>query len=90
MNSIVGRLMMDCKGLVIEVESRMGRVKEDAIALIQALPDDCSLEDIQYHLYVRSKVERGLQDVQQGRVLTQEETEKRVEEWLKSSGPKHP
>ncbi len=33
----------------------MPHAKQDASALISALPDDCSLEDIQYHLYVRGK-----------------------------------
>src|SRR5271166_6222196 len=35
----------------------MSAFKEEAIRLIQALPEDCSIEDIQYHLYVRQKVE---------------------------------
>jgi predicted transcriptional regulator len=30
---------------------------------------------------VRQKVERGLQDVQEGRVLTQEEVEKKMARW---------
>jgi hypothetical protein len=38
----------------------MNAFKEEAIRLIQSLPDDCSLEEIQYHLYVIQKVERGL------------------------------
>ena len=35
----------------------MSIVKEAAIKLIQSLPDDCTFEEIQYHLYVREKVE---------------------------------
>ena len=61
-------------------------VKELAIDLIKSLPNDCSLEDIQYHLYVREKVERGIQAIDEGRVVSQEEAEKKVKEWLKSSG----
>jgi predicted transcriptional regulator len=49
--------------------------------LLDELPPDVSLEDIQYHIYVRQKVERGLQDVQEGRVLTQEEVEKKMARW---------
>jgi len=44
----------------------------------QSLPDDSTLEEIQYHLYVRQKVLRGLQDVEEGRVRTQEEMEREV------------
>jgi len=62
-------------------------IKEQAIELIKSLPDDCSLEDIQYHLYVRAKVERGIRAIDEGRVVSQEDAEKKVREWVKSSGP---
>ena len=64
----------------------MSQLKEEVISLIQALPDDCSLEEIQYHLYVRSKVERGIRAADAGEMVTQDEAEQRVREWLKSSG----
>ena len=48
----------------------MSPLKEAVIRLIQSLPDDCTLEDIQYHLYVREKVEAGLRDVAEGRVVS--------------------
>jgi len=63
------------------------RIKEEAIRLIQSLPDDCSIEDIQYHLYVRQKVENGLAAVEAGRCISQEEAERRVAGWVKSTGP---
>jgi predicted transcriptional regulator len=66
---------------------KMSQVKTEAIKLIQSLPEDCSLEDIQYHLYVCEKVANGLHAVEEGRVVSQEEAEKRVEEWAKSYGP---
>jgi predicted transcriptional regulator len=52
--------------------------KHEVMELLQQLPDDSSLEEIQYHLYVRQKIQRGLQDVGQGKVHTQEEVEKRM------------
>ena len=61
-------------------------VKEQAIELIMSLPDDCTLEDIQYHLYVRAKVEKGIRAIDEGRVVSQVEAEKKVREWVKSSG----
>jgi predicted transcriptional regulator len=64
----------------------MARVKEQAIELIKSLPEDSTFEDIHYHLYVREKVEHGLKAVDEGRVVSQDEAEKRVEGWLKSSG----
>lgn len=56
--------------------------KEKVRRIIDSLPDESSLEDIQYHIYVRQKVERGLQDIEEGRVLTQEEVEERMKNWL--------
>lgn len=62
--------------------SHMASAKQEVIELIQSLPDDSTLEDIQYHLYVRQKVLRGLRDVDDGRFETQEDVEKRMEQWL--------
>ncbi len=60
----------------------METVKQEVTNLLTRLPDDCSLEDVQYHLYVLQKIERGLKDVEDGRVYTQEEVEKRMAKWL--------
>lgn len=38
----------------------MGNPKDQVHALLQKLPEDSSYEDIQYHLYVLEKVQRGL------------------------------
>ena len=65
----------------------MSQVKEEVVRLIASLPDDCTIEEIQYHLYVRQKVERGLAAIDEGRTVSQEEAERRVEGSLKSSGP---
>ena len=61
----------------------MGSAKKQALELIQQLPEESSLEDIQYHLYVREKVERGFRDLKAKRVLTQKEVERRMAKWLK-------
>ena len=36
--------------------------------LLDRLPDDCSVEDVLYHLYVVQQVEAGLDDADAGRV----------------------
>jgi predicted transcriptional regulator len=53
--------------------------KQEVMELLKDLPDTSTLEEIQYHLYVRQKVQRGIQDVEEGRIYTQEEVEKRME-----------
>jgi predicted transcriptional regulator len=65
------------------LEGIMSAIKEQAIKIIESLPEDCTLEDIQYHLYVREKVERGIKAIDEGQTVSQEEAEKKVREWLK-------
>lgn len=60
----------------------MQTTKQEVSNLLNRLPDDCILEDVQYHLYVLQKIERGLKDVEEGRVYTQEEVEKKMSKWL--------
>lgn len=38
----------------------MSTAKHEVELLLKKLPDNCSLEDVQYHLYVLEKVRRGL------------------------------
>jgi len=56
--------------------------KQAVQQLLEELPDDATLEDIQYHLYVKQKIAQGLADVAAGRVLSQDEVEKRFARWL--------
>ena len=48
----------------------MPQTKETVKALLDRLPDDCSLDDVLYHLYVIQAVERGLEDVDHSRIIT--------------------
>jgi predicted transcriptional regulator len=56
-------------------------VKEEVIQLIEKLPDDCTVEDILYELYLRQKVDKGLQDIQEGRVVEHAEVKQRMSRW---------
>lgn len=60
----------------------MSTAKQDVELLLNKLPDNCSVEDIQYHLYVLDKVRRGLEDTQLNGRLSQEEVETRLSKWL--------
>jgi hypothetical protein len=60
----------------------MSSAKEEVQALINRLPDDCSLEDIQYHLYVLEKVQRGLETADTKAAVSQEEVERILDKWL--------
>jgi predicted transcriptional regulator len=63
-------------------EAAMIPAKEEVRRLLELLPDDASLEDIQYHIYVRQKILRGLEDIEAGHTLPEEEFEARMSQWL--------
>ena len=60
----------------------MKTAKEGVRDLLEHLPEDASLEDIQYHIYVRQKVQKGLDAAREGNVISQNEVEKRMSRWL--------
>ena len=60
----------------------MGTAKEDIEALLRRLPDDCSVEDVQYHLYVLEKIRLGIESADTEPTLTHAEAEARLQKWL--------
>jgi predicted transcriptional regulator len=60
----------------------METAKDEVRRILDALPDDVTLEDIQYRLYVRQAIEAGLGAIAEGRTLSQEEVEQRVARWI--------
>ncbi len=61
----------------------MQTAKQEVRELLEIMPDDSTFEDIQYHLYVRQKVEQGIQEINDGKTYSQDELEKRMERWVK-------
>jgi hypothetical protein len=60
----------------------MSELKDEVGELLKKLPDDCTLEDIQYHLYVLEKVRRGIERAEIEGSLSQEQAEQRLGRWL--------
>jgi hypothetical protein len=56
--------------------------KQEVEALLKTLPDDCSMEDIQYHLYVIEKVKNGLARARTEGTFSQAEAEQRLSKWI--------
>ena len=54
-------------------------VKAAAHQLIDQLPDGVSWDEIAYEVEVRASIERGLADAEAGRLIPQEEVEKRFD-----------
>jgi predicted transcriptional regulator len=61
--------------------------KQTVRALLDRLPDNCSVEDVLYHRYVLQAVERGQADAAAGRTITHEEVESAMRrKWLRGAG----
>jgi hypothetical protein len=60
----------------------MSTAKQEVHELLSRLPDDCSIEDIQYHLYVIEKVRNGLEIADAQGAIPQEEVEQLLGKWL--------
>ena len=59
----------------------MSTAKEEVRVLLDKLPDDCSLEDVQYHLYVVEKIHRGIERAETEGVLSQDDAERKLNKW---------
>jgi len=57
--------------------------KQQVETMLQKLPDDCSLEDIQYHLYVIEKIKNGVARAEAAGALSQEAVENRLAKWIR-------
>ncbi len=56
--------------------------KEKVRRLLEQLTDDSSLEDIQYHIYVQQKIDRGLNDIKTDDTISEKEFDIRMSKWL--------
>jgi len=59
----------------------MSAAKQEVQELLDKLPDDCTLEDVQYHLYVIEKVQRGIEAAKEHGTVSQDKAEQRLARW---------
>jgi hypothetical protein len=60
----------------------MVSAKQQVASLLERLPEDCSLEDIQYHLCVIQQVRSGLERADTEGTVEQDEAEARLAKWI--------
>jgi len=60
----------------------MSTAKTEVETLLQRLPEDASLEDIQYHLYVLEKVKKGIARAESEGAVEHHEAKKSLAKWL--------
>jgi len=60
----------------------MSEVRDEVNSLLDRLPEDASIGDVQYHLYVIEKIRNGLEATQSEGSITQEQAEEKLGKWL--------
>ena len=58
----------------------MTPVKEALLELAKDLPNECTWDDVMYRIYVRQKIEAGLRDAEEGRLIPHDEVFKEFEQ----------
>jgi predicted transcriptional regulator len=60
----------------------MLHAKQEVQQLLSQLPENVSFDDIQYHIYVRQKINRGIEDIEAGNTIAEEEFDERMSRWI--------
>lgn len=61
--------------------------KQTVKELLDRLPDDCTIEDVLYHLYVVQEIERGRADADAGRVIPHDRVAEELRrKWVLGTG----
>jgi hypothetical protein len=59
----------------------MQTVKDEIIHSLSSLPETATYEDAMYRLYVLEKINRGREDVRNGRTITVEQLREEMKSW---------
>ncbi len=57
-------------------------VKEQVIKLVETLPEEVTVDDIMRELYFKIQVDKGLQELDEGKGIPHEEVENKLSRWL--------
>ena len=57
--------------------------KTNVIKTITRFPDNFSIDELVDKMILLDKIEKGIQDADNGKVISENELEKRIEEWSK-------
>ncbi|OAG26710.1 hypothetical protein [Thermodesulfatator autotrophicus] len=60
----------------------MFNAKEITMEILKKLPDDCTIEDIQYQLFVVEKIQKSIKRTEEEGTISHKEVEKKFEQWL--------
>lgn len=57
--------------------------KSKVLDMVSNMPDDSTLDDIGYRLYVLESIEQGLAELDKGEYLSHDEAKKELDKWIK-------
>jgi predicted transcriptional regulator len=60
--------------------------KQDVLEIVESMPDEATIEDIMYELFLRVELEEGLEDIRNGRTVPNEEVLQKIASWRQSVG----
>ena len=60
----------------------MPSVKDSVIDFVKNLPDDLTVEEIAYKLYLDERINKAQKQMKDGNYLTHEEVKERLKKWL--------
>lgn len=63
------------------------RARDSVRAMLDRLPEDCSLEQILYHVYVMQCIEEGERDARDGRLVPHEQVMRELRERWSVAAP---
>ncbi|MHA1823849.1 MAG: hypothetical protein ACTSXM_08345 [Promethearchaeota archaeon] len=61
----------------------MQTIKEKVIESIKKLPDNANYDDIMESIYVQQMITKGIEQLDKGEFISQEDVKERFREWLK-------
>jgi len=61
--------------------SSVKAIKEEVMDMVSNMPDDATVDDIMDALYVKTKIDKGLKQLDEGKFITHEEATKRLAKW---------
>jgi len=57
--------------------------KSKVLDMVSNMPNDSTLDDIGYRLYVLESIEQGLAELDKGEYLSHNEAKKELDKWIK-------
>ncbi|MFQ5900897.1 MAG: hypothetical protein ACE5IH_05015 [Thermodesulfobacteriota bacterium] len=61
----------------------MATVKQEVIGMIKNLSDEVDYDEIMAEVYFRQKVDKSLNQIEQGKIISHEEAKERLSKWIK-------